>query len=163
MIVGFLPNVITPLTPSSIPLNQFSLGIIGQIPVTDILFVLSLASSLSQNLTFSNRITHGPPYGILDKVISGQPVGCETLRARLDSGSLRPRLHLFGHIHEAHGALIKSAPEREGQPAFNTAYVNAAAWPMGAKTRGPGGARLSMPFGEGVFAPVVVDLLDTVV
>ncbi len=31
-------------------------------------------------------------------------MGCEALRARLSF--LKPRLHLFGHIHEAHGAYI---------------------------------------------------------
>jgi hypothetical protein len=31
-------------------------------------------------------------------------VGCEALRARLPF--LKPRLHLFGHIHEAHGAYL---------------------------------------------------------
>lgn len=50
-------------------------------------------------------ITHGPPMGILDKAF--QPpsyalsVGCEML---LDSvKELRPKYHLFGHIHESYG------------------------------------------------------------
>ena len=49
-------------------------------------------------------ITHGPPAGILDNVLTGtgeQSVGCEELRSAVDR--LRPRLHVFGHIHEGHG------------------------------------------------------------
>lgn len=46
-------------------------------------------------------LTHGPPRGVLDTTFDGKAVGCEELevaRARI-----RPRLHLFGHIHEAYG------------------------------------------------------------
>lgn len=47
-------------------------------------------------------VTHGPPHGILDRTASGLDVGCEELaRAR---ERIRPRLHVFGHIHEARGA-----------------------------------------------------------
>jgi Icc-related predicted phosphoesterase len=48
-------------------------------------------------------ITHGPPIGILDQVRSGQNVGCEELLAALDR--IRPRFHVFGHIHEGYGTL----------------------------------------------------------
>lgn len=49
-------------------------------------------------------ITHGPPQGILD--ISGPPysqgdLGCELLRVRVDE--LKPKIHLFGHIHGSYG------------------------------------------------------------
>ena len=47
-------------------------------------------------------ITHGPPHGILDATVRGEPVGCEQLLERVLA--VRPRLHLFGHIHEARGA-----------------------------------------------------------
>ncbi len=40
-------------------------------------------------------ITHGPPYGILDTNSDGRSVGCEELRV-----ATKPRLHIFGHIHE---------------------------------------------------------------
>lgn len=47
-------------------------------------------------------LTHGPPYGILDKVKpSNQDVGCEHLRRAVERA--RPRIHCFGHIHEGHG------------------------------------------------------------
>ncbi|MFT5288886.1 MAG: Icc-related predicted phosphoesterase [Planctomycetota bacterium] len=47
-------------------------------------------------------ITHGPAYGVLDQVLSGEPVGCEELRKTLDR--VQPSLHVFGHIHEARGS-----------------------------------------------------------
>jgi predicted phosphodiesterase len=47
-------------------------------------------------------ITHGPPRGILDCTSRGEAVGCDDLlREVLER--VRPRLHVFGHIHEAHG------------------------------------------------------------
>ena len=46
-------------------------------------------------------VTHGPPSGILDRTFAGLFVGCEDLRAAVDRA--RPRLHLFGHIHEGAG------------------------------------------------------------
>jgi Icc-related predicted phosphoesterase len=47
-------------------------------------------------------ITHGPPFGILDTApVSGLHEGCrELLRAVT---RLRPKLHVFGHIHTAYG------------------------------------------------------------
>ena len=49
-------------------------------------------------------ITHGPPQGILDRTLGGEDAGCEALAAEL-SARLRPRLHVFGHIHEGYGVL----------------------------------------------------------
>ncbi len=46
-------------------------------------------------------VTHGPPMGILDRCADGQRVGCEELE--IARARIRPRLHLFGHIHEAYG------------------------------------------------------------
>ena len=47
-------------------------------------------------------ITHGPPHGILDKVIRGKEhVGCELLLERVKA--VKPRVHVLGHIHEAYG------------------------------------------------------------
>ena len=48
-------------------------------------------------------ITHGPPAGILDRTHRGDNVGCADLLARVLE--VRPRLHVFGHIHEAAGLL----------------------------------------------------------
>ena len=47
-------------------------------------------------------ITHGPPAGILDRVARGENVGCADLMQAVRSR--RPRLHVFGHIHEAYGS-----------------------------------------------------------
>jgi predicted phosphohydrolase len=58
-------------------------------------------------------VTHGPPMGILDVTASGEHVGCEELLRELDR--VRPRLHVFGHIHEAYGIV------RRGE----TTFVNA--------------------------------------
>lgn len=45
-------------------------------------------------------VTHGPPRGIGDRAVLGS-VGCEALRAAvLQKG---PKVHVFGHIHEAYG------------------------------------------------------------
>ena len=46
-------------------------------------------------------ITHGPPLGIGDLTHRGPHVGCEDLLRRVRQ--VRPRLHVFGHIHEAAG------------------------------------------------------------
>lgn len=50
-------------------------------------------------------ITHGPPFGILDKTWRGQSVGCEELtKIILDEKKLHKlKLHVFGHIHEDKG------------------------------------------------------------
>ncbi len=70
-------------------------------------------------------MTHGPPHGIGDQVegpvsrvlgalmSGGRHVGCEELRVAVER--LRPRLHVFGHIHEGYGR-----EQREG-----TEFVNA--------------------------------------
>ena len=58
-------------------------------------------------------ITHGPPYGILDRTVIGKKVGCEILRDRV--AELKPKVHCFGHIHEDYGQ------ETHGE----TLYINA--------------------------------------
>ena len=45
-------------------------------------------------------VTHTPPYGILDRdgsILYGSRVLLERVR------TIRPRLHLFGHIHNSYG------------------------------------------------------------
>ncbi len=48
-------------------------------------------------------ITHGPPRGILDKTERGDTAGCDDLLEIL--WKIKPRLHVFGHIHEGYGQL----------------------------------------------------------
>lgn len=50
-------------------------------------------------------VTHGPPHGILDEVSSGLRVGCEDLLAAVRR--VRPRLHVFGHIHSSPGKVVR--------------------------------------------------------
>jgi len=60
-------------------------------------------------------ISHGPPFGILDSSpISNLPQGCREL---LDTVMrIRPKLHVFGHIHGAYGIFQTQ----------QTTFVNAA-------------------------------------
>lgn len=47
-------------------------------------------------------ISHGPPYGVLDsEVNSGLHSGCRELFDAVMR--VRPKLHVFGHVHSAHG------------------------------------------------------------
>ncbi|KAG7008302.1 hypothetical protein G7Y79_00006g019220 [Physcia stellaris] len=46
-------------------------------------------------------LTHGPPYSIRDRTSRGENVGCEHLLKALSRA--RPRLCVFGHIHEGWG------------------------------------------------------------
>lgn len=60
-------------------------------------------------------ITHGPPYGVLDK--SGYKkanMGCAYLGKAIET--IRPKLHVFGHIHEGSGVEIRE----------QTIFINAA-------------------------------------
>ena len=50
-------------------------------------------------------LTHSPAHGLLDRTRDGREVGCELLRQELER--IRPRLHVFGHIHEAYGELTR--------------------------------------------------------
>jgi hypothetical protein len=69
------------------------------------------APSKLSHLTFalSLRMMYGSPHGIVDTTTSGEHVGCKALRARLDAGALVPRLHVYGHIHDDRGALLRGA------------------------------------------------------
>ena len=62
-------------------------------------------------------VTHGPPAGILDRVAAGMEVGCEELGKHLDR--VRPRLHVFGHVHEGRGQL-----ERDGMRHVNASSLD---------------------------------------
>ena len=68
-------------------------------------------------------VTHSPPYGVLDRCDDGRLVGCHALRERVDAlPSLR--LHLFGHIHESYGTLV-----RDGRTFVNAACCTLAYQP----------------------------------
>jgi Icc-related predicted phosphoesterase len=60
-------------------------------------------------------VTHTPPYGILDCPTAGTPnLGCPHLRRELER--IKPRLHVFGHIHASFGSQVDDS----------TTYINAA-------------------------------------
>ena len=46
-------------------------------------------------------VTHGPPAGYGDRCFDGRRVGCADLLQHL--GRVKPRVNLFGHIHEDRG------------------------------------------------------------
>lgn len=50
-------------------------------------------------------ITHGPPFGIADITCTDESVGCEELMLAIER--VRPKAHIFGHIHEAYGVVTK--------------------------------------------------------
>ncbi|KAJ7089219.1 Metallo-dependent phosphatase-like protein [Mycena belliarum] len=117
-------------------------AIVSSFPTTDIL------------------LTHGPPHGVLDRTTKATLAGCPALAARL--AALRPRLHVFGHIHEARGAYVHlwegaarpsaqvvDAADEAVAAGAQTVFVNAATFPAG-----PNAPR------TGVGGPVVVDLLE---
>jgi len=58
-------------------------------------------------------ITHGPPKNILDKCERDNRVGCEDLLNRINE--VKPKYHIFGHIHEGYGTKEKN----------NITFVNA--------------------------------------
>ncbi|KAJ7054498.1 Metallo-dependent phosphatase-like protein [Mycena amicta] len=127
-------------------------AVVSALPATDIL------------------MTHGPPRGILDRTIDNAYAGCPALTSRITN--LRPRLHVFGHIHEARGACVhewrENAPfaqnswttteaatdEEISGDGPQTIFVNAANTP-----KVLAGGPLATVGGPG-FQPVIVDLLD---
>ena len=48
-------------------------------------------------------ITHGPPFGVLDCTLTGVNAGCEELYISIKE--IKPKYHVFGHIHEAAGRV----------------------------------------------------------
>lgn len=78
-------------------------------------------------------ITHGPPRGLGDRTFTGFRAGCEDLLARVRRAP--PRLHVFGHIHEAHGEYRDDA--------VPTRFLNVC-------------SRALLPIG--IRSPVVIDL-----
>ena len=62
-------------------------------------------------------VSHCPPFGILDRTTFGEQLGSEDLRTRVEA--VRPRYHLFGHIHETYGVF-----EMSGTTFLNGSVVN---------------------------------------
>lgn len=68
-------------------------------------------------------VTHGPPYGVLDQVAregsTYEHAGCPSLLTTVEA--LKPRFHIFGHIHECYGQQHRG----------NVSYVNASTMNQG--------------------------------
>lgn len=62
-------------------------------------------------------ITHGPVYGILDKVLRNEYVGCVDLLKKVQE--IKPNVHICGHIHEGYGQKSK-----DGILFINASVVN---------------------------------------
>ncbi len=69
-------------------------------------------------------VTHGPPHGILDMTDRGVPAGCEDLLFAIHR--VKPRLHVFGHIHEGRGRM-----EQDGCTFINACSVDVQYRPAG--------------------------------
>lgn len=73
-------------------------------------------------------ITHSPPFTVLDKTLSGHQVGSTSLSALyLCNGGFRPKLWVFGHIHESYG---KDFGFFHPTMCVNASYVNRAYKPV---------------------------------
>lgn len=70
-------------------------------------------------------ITHGPPFGILDRTTSNYNAGCEMLLKKVNQ--IEPKLHVFGHIHEGYGMVEKGKTIFANASSVNVNYqlVNA--------------------------------------
>jgi Icc-related predicted phosphoesterase len=68
-------------------------------------------------------VTHGPPFRVLDKTCRGQHVGSEALSIHSEA-RVRPRLHVFSHIHEARGSIAYHYPNRPSLFFVNCSHVN---------------------------------------
>ncbi len=64
-------------------------------------------------------ISHGPPFGILDKIVDGTSVGCKILKDYVFT-KIKPKYHVFGHIHESNGIAKETIGDKE------ICFINAA-------------------------------------
>jgi Icc-related predicted phosphoesterase len=57
-------------------------------------------------------ITHGPPMGYVDVLLSGEHVGCEELLEILEHKlNAPPRYHICGHLHHGYGRAVLRRPD----------------------------------------------------
>lgn len=66
-------------------------------------------------------ITHGPPAGILDQSYAGESVGCADLRETIRR--VKPKLHVFGHIHKSYGSTVVSGTRFVNASICNEDYL----------------------------------------
>lgn len=64
-------------------------------------------------------VTHSPAYSILDNTFNGEKAGCPWLyKWFMEKG--RPKIHVFGHIHEAYGTCNRLI----NMQSINASHVN---------------------------------------
>lgn len=75
-------------------------------------------------------VTHGPPFGLLDKAKwrhSKSPDsdhgGCKILRTEILT-RIKPKLHVFGHIHEGYGVRFLGDTTFVNASALDETYIN---------------------------------------
>jgi Icc-related predicted phosphoesterase len=68
-------------------------------------------------------ITHGPPHGYLDKLPNiPDNLGCELLRERVDI--IKPKIHVFGHIHYGYGYVTNGDTHFINAAVLNEQYIH---------------------------------------
>jgi Icc-related predicted phosphoesterase len=67
-------------------------------------------------------ITHGPPFNILDLTIEGVHTGCPHL-ANTILHRVRPKFHVFGHVHEGFGKMSYDQTTFLNVSVLNRKYV----------------------------------------
>eukprot|EP00292_Cryptomonas_paramecium_P008521 CAMPEP_0113726236 /NCGR_PEP_ID=MMETSP0038_2-20120614/40287_1 /TAXON_ID=2898 /ORGANISM="Cryptomonas paramecium" /LENGTH=277 /DNA_ID=CAMNT_0000656755 /DNA_START=163 /DNA_END=997 /DNA_ORIENTATION=- /assembly_acc=CAM_ASM_000170 len=67
-------------------------------------------------------VTHTPPYGILDRAPHGAHMGCPALAPHVEE-RIRPRFHVFGHVHADCGAVRRGGTVFINASAVSDAYV----------------------------------------
>lgn len=83
----------------------------------------------SDTQTVDVVITHGPPRGIMDYTHSGERAGSPDLFRAL--AHARPRMHCFGHIHEAWGGKLVTWRDRTtAMPSHLTDIDNGRSFPI---------------------------------
>ena len=65
-------------------------------------------------------ITHGPSFRILDTNEKREHLGCKDLFTRIHE--IKPKVHVFGHIHEAYGIIEKSGIKYINASVLNEKY-----------------------------------------
>lgn len=91
----------------------------------DIREKLQLIPGRDSDVYIDILISHQPPAGILDENKYGYNLGSSQLYYEV-THKVRPRVHVFGHIHESHGVtggeMIKTP---EGYDMITTKFINA--------------------------------------
>lgn len=78
-------------------------------------------------------VTHGPMHHLLDSNIDGFACGSSSLRSHIDR--VKPRFHIFGHIHEQGGNQLMYKHQGPNTWCVNCSYVNEKYQPVNSYVR----------------------------